>query len=90
MKKIIIGVLVVIILVTIIKIEMANKPTEYTTREYVITSKETLWSIAESYAPEGMDIREYIYIIQQDNDIESTVYANQVITIRIYEERGNN
>lgn len=90
MKKIIIGVLVVIVLVTIIRIKTANKPIEYTTEEYIISEKETLWSIANQYAPEGMDIREYIYYIEEDNNIGSMVYSNQIITIRIYEERSNN
>ena len=90
MKKIVIGVIVIVILVTLIKIKQENKPVEYTTKEYVISSKETLWSIAERYAPEGMDIREYIYHIEEDNNIDSMVYSNQVITIRIYEERENN
>lgn len=34
---------------------------------YTIHTGDTLWTIAESYAPADMDPREYIYIIEQNN-----------------------
>ncbi len=34
---------------------------------YTIYPGDTLWSIAEDYAPADMDLREYIYILEQNN-----------------------
>lgn len=34
---------------------------------YTIYQGDTLWSIAEMYAPADMDLREYIYILEQNN-----------------------
>lgn len=34
---------------------------------YTIHTGDTLWTIAESYAPADMDLREYIYILEQNN-----------------------
>lgn len=34
---------------------------------YTIYPGDTLWSIAENYAPADMDLREYIYILEQNN-----------------------
>ena len=34
---------------------------------YTIHTGDTLWTIAENYAPADMDPREYIYIIEQNN-----------------------
>lgn len=45
--------------------------------QYTVSSGETLWSIAQQYCPEGMDIREYIYKL----NISPEIYAGQTITI---------
>lgn len=34
---------------------------------YTIHSGDTLWQIAKDYAPADMDLREYIYILEQNN-----------------------
>ena len=48
--------------------------------EYYVEQGETLWSIAQQYKPEFMDIREYVYEIQQLNNI-SNLYAGDIIQI---------
>ena len=57
-----------------------------TTKVY-IQSGDTLWSIAEQYVPDGVDICEYMYEIRQLNNMTSgDVYAGDVITV--YEKGG--
>jgi hypothetical protein len=45
--------------------------------EYTVAYGETLWSIAEDYCPEDMDIREYIDKLH----ISPNIYEGQTITI---------
>lgn len=50
--------------------------------EYVVQAGDTLWSIAEKYAPNDMDTRKYIYNLMKDNDLESSdIYTNMVLVI---------
>ena len=50
--------------------------------EYVVQAGDTLWSIAEKYAPKGTDSREYIYNLKKDNGLEtSEIYTNMVLEI---------
>ena len=50
--------------------------------EYVVQAGDTLWSIAEEYAPKGMDKREYIYNLKKDNELKtSEIYTNMVLKI---------
>lgn len=75
-----------VIIVVIIAIRLSNKEEKgYELTNYIVRSGDTLWSIAEKYAPEEMDIREYIYFIQEDNElINKTIYPNMNLTIRVY------
>ena len=54
--------------------------------EYTIQSGETLWQIGSKYRPDNMSIQEYVYNLQEYNNIGSMVYENQIIQILIYEE----
>jgi uncharacterized protein YpuA (DUF1002 family) len=61
---------------------------EYTTTKVYVQSGDTLWSIAEQYVPDGIDIRDYMYEIRELNNMTtSDVYAGDVITV--YEKGGN-
>ena len=43
-----------------------------------IQSGDTLWGIAQTYTPDGMDIRDYIYAICDANEMNSkTVFPEQ-------------
>ena len=55
-------------------------------QEYEVQSGETLWSIGTEYRPQGMSIQEYIFNLQQFNNIDSTIYPSQKLQILIYEE----
>ena len=77
---------ILLIVVVVIAIRLSNKEEKgYELTNYIVRSGDTLWSIAEKYAPEEMDIREYIYFIQEDNElINKTIYPNMNLTIRVY------
>ena len=50
--------------------------------EYVVKAGDTLWDIAEEYAPKGTDKREYIFNIKKDNGLKtSEVYPNMVLEL---------
>ncbi|GEM_PF-1867092 len=50
--------------------------------QHVVLAGDTLWAIARSHAPEGMDIREYIYKLKNLNAMEqSVIYEGQVILL---------
>ncbi len=55
---------------------------EIETEEYVVSTGETLWSIASENKKDGQDIREYIYELRELNELEDCmIYPNQVIQI---------
>lgn len=50
--------------------------------EYVVSTGETLWSIASENKKDGQDVREYIYELRKLNDLDDCmIYSNQVIKI---------
>lgn len=55
---------------------------EIETEDYVVSTGETLWSIASENKKDGQDIREYIYELRKINNLDNCViYPNQVIKI---------
>ena len=84
MRNMIVGILLIVIV--IIAIRLSNKEEKgYELTNYIVRTGDTLWSIAETHAPEDMDIREYIYFIEEDNSIESkTIYPEMELKIRRY------
>ena len=47
---------------------------------------DTLWAIAGNYAPEGMDVREYIYQIKKANDMDrSDIYTGDELLLPVYQ-----
>mgnify|MGYP003304354775 CR=1 FL=1 len=55
-------------------------------QEHSVQSGETLWSIATEYRPQTMSIQEYIYNLEQYNNINAQIFPHQKIQILIYEE----
>lgn len=77
---------IILIMIVIIAIRLSNKEEKgYELTNYIVRTGDTLWSIAETHAPEDMDIREYIYFIEEDNELTNKIiYPNMNLTIRIY------
>ena len=84
MRNMIVGILLIVIV--IIAIRLSNKEEKgYELTNYIVRTGDTLWSIAEKYAPDDMDIREYIYFIEEDNSIENkSIYPEMELKIRRY------
>lgn len=50
-----------------------------------VETGDSLWMLADKYDNNTMDIRKYIYLIQQYNNMEnSTIYPGQLIYLPIY------
>lgn len=60
----------------------------HTPREYIaviVEEGDSLWKIAERFINNQMDIRHYINIIQQHNDMKTAnIYPGQIIEIPLY------
>lgn len=55
---------------------------DYNTTDIYVGSGETLWTIAEEYVTDDIDIRDYIYEVQKLNNMKSSnVYEGDIITI---------
>lgn len=84
MRNMIAVILLIVIVITAIRLS-SKEDKGYELTNYIVRTGDTLWSIAETYAPEDMDIREYIYFIEEDNSIESkTIYPEMELKIRRY------
>ena len=52
--------------------------------EIQVESGDTLWTIADEYMPDDMDIREAVYMICETNDVDAnTLYAGQTLSIPV-------
>ncbi len=52
--------------------------------EYVVQPGDTLWKIARSNLPAGMDIREYVFQIKKANDNSSSIiYPGEALRLPI-------
>ena len=61
---------------------------DYTTTTVVVQYGDTLWTIADDYVSDDIDIRDYIYEVRKLNNMTSAnVYAGDVITIYERSER---
>ena len=79
--------IIFLIVLTILAIQEINKEKKLErTETYTIQSGDNLWQIGSKYRPSNMSIQEYIYNLQEYNNINSTIYPNQEIQILIYEE----
>lgn len=82
-------VLTIILLTTLINFALGlNTAASLTVQEYMnieILSGDTLWSIAETYMPDHMDIRAAVYELCNLNDISaSELYTGMTIQVPIY------
>lgn len=69
------------IMVVIIICKTEIKFEDIQTEDYIVSSGETLWDIAEENKKEGTDTREYVYNLRKLNNIDCIIYEGQVIKI---------
>lgn len=63
-----------------------NKPKMVGYDLYQVTSGDTLWSVAEEYKPDGMDIRKFVYDVADKNGIDDChIHVGDLILVPIYE-----
>jgi hypothetical protein len=62
----------------------AKSQVQYTTIQ--VSQGDTLWAIAGNWAPDGMDVREYIHKIKHANGMErSDICAGDQLLLPVYE-----
>jgi LysM repeat protein len=55
---------------------------EASMKKVVVATGDTLWGIAKQNAPDGQDIREYVYRLQKVNKLKSSVlHAGQTLIL---------
>lgn len=74
-------VLCLLLLVAIVaqadRVDMAGLPRI----EYTVQPGDTLWSIAQTYGPPGIDTREYVFELQRLNDINPQLQVGQTLQV---------
>ena len=54
---------------------------------YVVQSGDTLWDIAEEYAPNSMDVRDYIADVRKCNSLDTlSIYPDMVLELEVTRE----
>ena len=85
-KRYLIIILAITILLAIVILSNQSKHELVETQNYTVQVGDTLWSIASNYRPRTMSIQEYIFNLQEFNNISPEIYPQQEIQILIYEE----
>ena len=76
--------LIAVLLVIGMCIKNICEPRVTGTETYIVQNGDTMWSIAEDYVGEGVDMRKYIGLIYQyNNGLTDLIVSGQEITIPI-------
>ena len=80
-KRFILAIMILIaLIITLFSNCSAVKKVE--TEDLVVSTGDTLWSIACEYKKDGQDVREYIYELRKLNNLENcTIYPGQELKI---------
>jgi nucleoid-associated protein YgaU len=54
---------------------------EWKQKTHVVQKGETLWDIAKKYCPNDVDIREWIYKIEEMNGIDGYIYPGDTLIV---------
>lgn len=85
-KKEIFAVIIAVIITVLLAygfVKIAARPAhDFETTTYCVDRGETLWSIAKQYCPDDMDIRDYIKLIINENELTTTtLQPGQILTV---------
>lgn len=83
----VVAIVLAIALTAIVVSNIVSRPVLVQTDEEIVFIEEgdTLWSYAEEYCPQDMDIRKYIEIVRDYNGKDdATVYVGEVICLPIF------
>jgi len=85
--------LVLILLISLVSSFLLKGNAMETPNHYLswnVTEGDTLWSIAKDSLPRGRDIRDYIWEIKEQNQLQtSNIIVGQQLQIPIYDKRDN-
>ena len=86
MKRFFISLVLLLIIVLIVKFETPDY--EWEAVPYRIQYGDTLWSICSQYCPKGVDIWEYIYLVKEENGMESSyIFAGDEMVVLVVKDR---
>ena len=80
------AVLIIASAILITGMTIIQREPKYTYDFVVVHQGDTLWDIAASHCPKNMDIRDYIYIISEENACTAKIMPGEYLMIRIYEK----
>ena len=80
------GIIAAVAVIAVLLAGAGRAEREYSEETVTVQSGDTLWGIAGAYCPEDMDKREYIRVIEADNECTSAIKAGDVLTVRKYEK----
>lgn len=96
-KKVLVGFCVILAVVAIISglIGAAIKPAKYIVQsdevKVVAEAYDSLWGLSAGYCPHGVDVRDWIDIVAEYNNLSTTtIQQGQVISIPVFEEANFN
>lgn len=73
------------ILIALLSSFTTRQAKEYDTVTVTIESGDTLWIIAEQYAPNDVDIRDYIHMMYQLNDgLTANIHAGDCLAVPMF------
>lgn len=76
--------LIILVVATVICVKNEKQQELKAVEDYTIQSGETLWSIGSAFRPETMSIQEYIYKLEELNNITADIKAGTIIKVLIY------
>lgn len=86
MKRFFISLVLLLFIMLIVKFDTPDY--EWEAVPYRVKYGDTLWSICSQYCPRGVDMWEYIYLVKEENEMESScIFAGDEIMVLVAKDR---